>query len=66
MIHCAHCGNEMGKGEKNSHGICRDCLSLVSPNNPTSIRHREAMRRGAAALERGRLAQLKRLDDYGT
>ncbi len=51
------------KGDPKSHGICDHCMAIRYPAWPSSQRHDEAMRRGAAAFNRGPAAQLARIDD---
>ena len=65
MSRCAYCKGHCSKGDEKSHGICSDCLVMVSPNCPESLKWKEAMRRARAAFQRGREAQLKRLDEMG-
>ncbi len=64
---CMDCGGPCTpKGDPKSHGICDHCIAKRYPHWPNSIRHQEAMRRGAAAMVRGRDAQIARLEGLGT
>jgi hypothetical protein len=47
---CAYCQQWFGKGPKGkecetSHGICLDCLIVISPKSPMAQRHIKAMRK---------------------
>lgn len=63
---CAYCGGYCTPhGDPKSHGICDHCLEKAAPEMPQSKRHAEAMRRGAEALARGPVDQLRRLANFG-
>lgn len=60
---CMDCqGPCTAHGHPKSHGLCEHCLAKRCPNLPKSIRHMDAMRRGAEAFARGRFAQVGRIE----